>query len=333
MQHVPTYRDQLVQALRAKLERPLVEVILDLTGEGTPDARLAHAVEVAEPETVVFVYNLESVLPSDDSSRRERTLHALNWRRNAYVRLQRPLVFWLPEYALTSLAREAPDFFAWHSGLYEFDVPESLYPRLAFETLQLVGKDTIALINLSAEEKRRWMSVLEGLAAEPQRDTEIDKQARASIFFQLGQLLYTLGRYDEARHWLNQALEINRALQHAAGEAATLHQLGMIHQERGEYEAALEQYQRSLTIAEELGDRSGVAKSRGQIGKLCVETGRYPDAFEHLLFALAIFLELQSPDARIAVNTLKDLRAKWGEKEFNAAWQKATGEAVPEWLK
>jgi hypothetical protein len=106
----------------------------------------------------------------------------------------------------------------------------------------------------------------------------------------------------------------------------------MIHQDRGEYEAALQQYERSLKIKEELGDRAGVARSRGQIGQLFTQLGRYPEAFGHSLFALVTFVDLQSPDARIAVNDLKNLRAKWGKKKFDAAWQQATGEAVPEGL-
>ena len=54
---------------------------------------------------------------------------------------------------------------------------------------------------------------------------------------------------------------------------------------------------------------------------------------KNLLSALSIFIELQSPDARIAVNVLKKLRAKWGEENFDAAWKEATAGDVPDWLK
>lgn len=53
----------------------------------------------------------------------------------------------------------------------------------------------------------------------------------------------------------------------------------------------------------------------------------------HLLFALNTFKKLESPNAEIAANNLKALRILWGEKEFDAAWHKATGEEVPDWLK
>ncbi len=32
------------------------------------------------------------------------------------------------------------------------------------------------------------------------------------------------------------------------------------------------------------------------------------------------------------VNALNDLRNIWGEREFDAAWQEATNEELPEWL-
>jgi tetratricopeptide (TPR) repeat protein len=114
--------------------------------------------------------------------------------------------------------------------------------------------------------------------------------------------------------------------------AWSLYQIGTIHQARGDYTKALANCEQALKIAERLGDQAGMA-THGQIGQLFTQTGRYAEAFEHLLLARRTFEKLQSPDAKIAVNALKELRARWGEKEFDAAWREATGEAVPDWLK
>ncbi|OAD20680.1 hypothetical protein THIOM_003599, partial [Candidatus Thiomargarita nelsonii] len=57
------------------------------------------------PEAAVFLYDLESRLPSKDTELQYRTLQQVNWRRSAYVRLQRRLVIWLPDDALRILAR------------------------------------------------------------------------------------------------------------------------------------------------------------------------------------------------------------------------------------
>jgi CHAT domain-containing protein/tetratricopeptide (TPR) repeat protein len=161
---------------------------------------------------------------------------------------------------------------------------------------------------------------------------KVERGDLAAVIHNYGVLLQARGEYEAALQQYERSLKIAEELGDRAGVARSLHQIGMIHQARGEYEAALQQYERSLKIAEELGDRAGVARSRGQIGQLFTQLGRYPEAFGHFLFALVTFVDLQSPDARIVVNMLKDLRAKWGKKQFDAAWQQATGEAVPEGL-
>jgi tetratricopeptide (TPR) repeat protein len=148
----------------------------------------------------------------------------------------------------------------------------------------------------------------------------------------IGVIHYVRGNYTVALVEHEKALQIFEELGNRADLAKSLHQIGMIHQARGDYAVALEHYEKSLKIKEGLGDRAGVASSRGQIGKLFTQIGYYGEAFAHLLVALITFVELQSPDAGITVNVLKNLRAKWGAENFDAAWQKATSEAIPKWI-
>ena len=51
------------------------------------------------------------------------------------------------------------------------------------------------------------------------------------------------------------------------------------------------------------------------------------------LKALAITAQMQLPDVARAVKDLTRLRSAWGAEPFDAAWQEATGEAVPDDLK
>jgi tetratricopeptide (TPR) repeat protein len=149
---------------------------------------------------------------------------------------------------------------------------------------------------------------------------------------QIGMIHQKRGDYATALVQYEKSRKILEEIGDRANVARSLHQIGIINQERGDYAAALAQYEKSLKIKEELGDRAGVAHSRGQIGNLFTQTGRYAEAFEHLLFALATFAELQSPNAGIAANMLKDLRTQWGEANFDSAWQQATGTQAPEGL-
>ncbi|PHM06031.1 hypothetical protein [Nostoc sp. 'Peltigera malacea cyanobiont' DB3992] len=52
-------------------------------------------------------------------------LQDLNFVRDAYKRtVPHPILFILPDYALTRLAKFAPDFWAWQSGLFRFQTPQ-----------------------------------------------------------------------------------------------------------------------------------------------------------------------------------------------------------------
>jgi tetratricopeptide (TPR) repeat protein len=160
-----------------------------------------------------------------------------------------------------------------------------------------------------------------------------DRSGIASSLHNIGIIHQLHGEYEKALEGYEHSLKIREELGDRSGIASSLHNIGMIHQERGEYEKALEGYEHSLKIKEELGDRPGIASSLGQTGKLLVDVGRYDEAFGNLLSALSIFVELQSPSTGIAANVLRELRAKWGEGNFDAAWKEATGEDVPDGLK
>ncbi len=159
-----------------------------------------------------------------------------------------------------------------------------------------------------------------------------DHAGVASSLYQIGRIYQGRGEYEAALEYFQRSLAIEKKLDDRAGVASSLHQIGTIYQLCGEYEQAWQQYQHSLEIAKTLGDRLGVASSLHQIGILFTETGRYSEAFPLLLNALRTLLELQSPSASNAGNMLKELRAKWGKKDFDNAWRASTNEEVARWL-
>jgi tetratricopeptide (TPR) repeat protein len=160
-----------------------------------------------------------------------------------------------------------------------------------------------------------------------------DRGQIASLLHQIGILHQDCGDYGESLQRYERSLRIAKELGDRAQVARSLYQIGMLHQDRGEYSEALQSYEQSLRIAEELGDRAGIAISMHQIGDLFSETGRHEEAFKLFLKALDTFLQLQSPNAEIAANNFRRLRARWGEQAFDAAWMAAINEDTPEWLR
>ncbi len=155
----------------------------------------------------------------------------------------------------------------------------------------------------------------------------------ASSLHQIGMIQQYRGEYRAALEQYQRSLKMKEELGNRAGVASALHQIGMIHQHRGEYDAALELYERSLKIKEELGDSAGVASSLNQIAIMRALRGKYAEAFQLLCSALATYDNLRSPRARVPQDNLKLLRGEWGEDNFDAAWQQARGEPLPDWLK
>nr|HID12533.1 hypothetical protein [Anaerolineae bacterium] len=158
--NVVPLREWLVEALRDALAPAGITIHeTELTPE-TPDlpAALAAAGGGGDP---LFVYGLAGVMPS---SAPEWAQAQLNERRGLYQKLGRPLVFWLEEYALRLLARGAPDFWAWRSGVYEFALPPAA--REALLEREVRGVDWVTQWNLERAAREARLHLLRGLLDE-----------------------------------------------------------------------------------------------------------------------------------------------------------------------
>src|SRR5947199_6501299 len=125
--NVLTQRERLVddvsQSLKAKgrtvqrldLSEPVVDLLEEILRLSPPLAS----------EDVLFLLGFERSIPAEVDF--PPALVKLNLSREHFRNLPCPLVIVLPDYALTQLARPAPDFWAWRSGVFEVSVqPEEL---------------------------------------------------------------------------------------------------------------------------------------------------------------------------------------------------------------
>jgi tetratricopeptide (TPR) repeat protein len=278
--NVPAYRAELVAHLKAQLARPVVEV--DLEGEPDVYPAVARAAGSSAEDAVLFVYGLEHHLPSGDPERAQQTLRALNWRRAAYQRLERPLAFWLPEYALAMVAREAPDFYDWNSGVFEIEVPQPQREALLADALALPDEPEASL---PVEEKRARLRLLEGLWEEYCGESLAERQARLQVALKMARLHESLGDYSQARRLYEESLHIAEELGDRAGVARVLHNLGVLAQQQGDYGQARQFYEESLRISEELGDRAEVASLLHNLGSVLQALGELGRAEDLLALA------------------------------------------------
>ena len=286
-------------------------------GQVSSPSRLGEGVESRDRQkSAIFVFGLEHSIPSSEAY--PPILSYLNLNRELFRQeLPHPLVIWLPEYALTALARRAPDFWAWRSGLYEF-APE---PDLADKALDPIMREaSYVKSSLSGQAKRERLTMLRGLLEdycelgngprERQAQCDIlleignvhnnigewieakqaweksltmardqaDKNRVAIILRNLGMLAQRAGNYDGARRLYEESLEIARELGSKTGEARTLHQLGVLAQKASNYDGARRLYEESLKIKRELGSKTGEESTLHQLGMLQQHTGGYDEA-------------------------------------------------------
>jgi len=264
--------------------------------EEQPLAQSQPAVAVAETRAsystrlqALSVHGLEASLRSSDPH--PPLLTHLNLLRERYRDLGCPLVVWLPDYALTRLAREAPDFWAWRSGVFEFapeaEVAESALRQMAYEP-------GLVTSSLDAAAKRERLALLGRLLDDYRELGEgpQEQDAQADILWKVGGLHQDLGEYGQARQAYGEALEIKQQLGDRAGVATSLHNLGNVAYLQGDYPEARRLYQESLAIKQQLGDRAGVAKTLHQLGLLAQATGDYPEARRLYQESLAIAQQL-----------------------------------------
>ncbi len=126
----PIQRDKLISELKIMLGNRGIDAIDLFLKESIRDlltlVRESFAAHTVNKSMCILVTGLELSIHREDSV--SEIFAHLNLARELYrIHVPIPIVIWLPEYALTELARKAPDFWAWRSGVFEFE-PSIIVP-------------------------------------------------------------------------------------------------------------------------------------------------------------------------------------------------------------
>jgi tetratricopeptide (TPR) repeat protein len=272
-----------IRVLEIELNEPVTDLLPvlreRLAQEGAANNEGTATDEVNEaprPKLAIFVHGLERSIPSREAY--PPLLSALNLKRELFRQeVPHPLLLWLPDYALTALARKAPDFWAWRSGLYEF-APEREAAEQSFNALG--GEEVRITENLSKQAKRERLTMLRGLLDDYHElgNGQREQNACENILNQIGVIHGTLGEWAEARRALEESLKISRKLEDGINEGVTLHNLGRIAHELDEIEEARRLYNESLNTCKRLSDQHGIATALHHLGVLAGDGGREEEA-------------------------------------------------------
>lgn len=86
---------------------------------------------------VILIQGLEVAIGTDEVGAYPPILQDLNFMRDAYRQsVPHPLLFLLPDYAITRVSKYAPDFWAWKSGLFRFKASAQSSEKLEEEVFE-----------------------------------------------------------------------------------------------------------------------------------------------------------------------------------------------------
>jgi non-specific serine/threonine protein kinase len=108
----------------------------------------------------------------------------------------------------------------------------------------------------------------------------------------LGVLAYSQGQYDQANQFHEESLALRRKTGDRWGVAVSTNNLALVAQEIGEFKKAERLYSEGLTIFEEIGDRRGIAAAFGNLGSAVLDQANADRAEEYYLKSLNILREL-----------------------------------------
>ncbi|MEH2364519.1 tetratricopeptide repeat protein, partial [Nostoc sp.] len=206
-------------------------------------------------------------------------LQDLNFVRDAYKRtVPHPILFILPDYALTRLAKFAPDFWAWQSGMFRFQTPQVTKDHAINET-----QNTERIIDrLEPPEKQERIDLLHRLLMEykPTGHQATGENLRncSNILHQLGVAYVSKIEPIKAREYLEEAEKIANEFQDSTFHAEVLNTLGESYRLQRQFDTAIAYYQKSLSISQQLQNPRGEIAALFKLGNAYLNLRQFTQA-------------------------------------------------------
>ncbi len=262
---------------------------IELSGEMPIVKQILEKIRLYKNPSVISVSGLDRLRVEENPQREiqapNRLYHQLNWERQQFKQIEYPILFWVSEATLREIARFAPDFFDWHSGVYEFSVPEGNLQQTYDRFVSLSSEPLLA----NSEKERNEQIVALTSLLEEYESQKRDPVARANVLRMLGRLHYESGYRLRALPYYEKSLMLYKEIGDKLGEANVLKAIGDVQQFRDERDAALESYQKALGLYSEIGAKLGEANVYISLGSAKRESKNYSGSRTDFENALKIY--------------------------------------------
>ena len=227
-------------------------------------------------------------------------LQDLNFVRDAYKRtVPHPILFILPDYAINRLAKFAPDFWAWRSGVFRFKTLEKTRENAINQTLE----SHIEIDRVEPQEKQERTEILQRLLMEynPTCEQTNDGNLRrySNILLELGTAYISQYQAKTAREYLAEALQIAEKLADVNFKRQVLNKIGDAFAEERKFATAINYYQQGLNIAQELNNRNGEGYALFKLGDAYFNLRQFLEArkyYQEDYYQLALSIKIEYGD-------------------------------------
>ncbi len=272
--NVPAERDRFIERLKASLEGEGIELRRLRLREPTDDLFGEIAALESAAGQAVAVAGFERSIPSRVEY--PPALARLNRMRELFRDLPCPVLLFLPQLPLTRLAREAPDFWAWRSAVFDIGMPAAPAALIQRDPTDL---DSAGYANLSAERKRGHLEVLRGLLREEEVLGEGHEAPQADLLIRISYLLQIMGEGAAALEAAKKAVDVGAKARQPGLLARASGRLADIYYRQGDFDEALRIHQEvELPIYEQLGDAGSRARTFGRIADIYYRRGELDEA-------------------------------------------------------
>jgi tetratricopeptide (TPR) repeat protein len=273
---------QAIQFVVLRFDDPELRFLLEAIKQ-----ELAKIEIQTHKKLVLIVQGLEKAIAYSGDN--PPILTNLNYARDSFpVVIPHPVLFALPDYAVTRIAQFAPDFWAWTSATFKFQTPPETRDRLTSEVSNYSHNPNRYFAKLEQGER---IDLLERLLQEYSEDKEASSRTRLELLNQLGKAHQSIREFDKAKFYFQQAIDLSCELENKRSEAETLFNLGDVYFDLREFKQARILLKKSLNLLTQIGERRNSASNYHMLGYVAQELREYGEARQNYQQALAIYIE------------------------------------------
>lgn len=331
----PRYRNELIHTYEAELQAKGVtcyQVRLDRQQPSLKQSLLDWQAKLVGQEgnsssaiprivTVLGGDELLGVRLQEDKSAQERFFFSVQWTREGLREFQVPIVLWVTQAIAQGLAQQAPDFWSWRGGVFEFVQPIAETMLQVTQGIKTNIQADLTEISALADPTSLEQQIVALQSEDPNSPLlESLYQSLGETYFQRLKKGLAADRSQEEAKAIaafQSAIARRKILADLTPLATSLNELASLYYSQGRYAEAEPLYLQALSIREQtLGhDHPDGATSLNNLALLYKSQGRYAEAEPLYLQALSIreqTLGYNHPDVANSLNNLANLYKSQG---------------------